>query len=405
MEKIHVQSLAYVHYQHPDLEQALRFLSDFGLVEAQRDGGKVFLRGYGVDPYCYIAETSPDGARHFKGAYFRAQDLQQLHKAASLYGGSPVCENYGPGGGQVVTLTDPNGISVGVIAGQALRNINARDEEAGTLELTPQVANSVIQKPRKGDTRRFKLGASPVHKFGHYGINVPIVKYKETLEWYTTVFNLSPTDCIYDPVSGEDTTCFTHIDLGSEFTDHHVRLIMLSCVFKMVLFPKDFVTDFEGQSFFVAGKKDATKAYVHHSSFEVNDFDTQTLGHDWLMKNGWTNCWGIGRHVLGSQIFDYWYNIPFMSVVYLPFSMLTPIMSRFDPSGNVVEHYSDGDLVNKGSSVAREPAAPSSLYVWGPNLPLAFMSGKMEDAGKVLVAPPDASNAKAAHYQTKSTAA
>ncbi|RAO73255.1 uncharacterized protein BHQ10_009267 [Talaromyces amestolkiae] len=363
MEKIHVQSLAYVHYQHPDLEQALRFLSDFGLVEAQRDGGKVFLRGYGVDPYCYIAETSPDGARHFKGAYFRAQDLQQLHKAASLYGGSPVCENYGPGGGQVVTLTDPNGISVGVIAGQALRNINARDEEAGTLELTPQVANSVIQKPRKGDTRRFKLGASPVHKFGHYGINVPIVKYKETLEWYTTVFNLSPTDCIYDPVSGEDTTCFTHIDLGSEFTDHH--------------------------SFFVAGKKDATKAYVHHSSFEVNDFDTQTLGHDWLMKNGWTNCWGIGRHVLGSQIFDYWYNIPFM----------------FDPSGNVVEHYSDGDLVNKGSSVAREPAAPSSLYVWGPNLPLAFMSGKMEDAGKVLVAPPDASNAKAAHYQTKSTAA
>lgn len=35
--------------------------------------------------------------------------------------------------------------------------------------------------------------------------------------------------------------------------------------------------------------------------------DTETLGHNWLAKKGWTNCWGVGRHVLGSQIFDYWY--------------------------------------------------------------------------------------------------
>jgi hypothetical protein len=55
-----------------------------------------------------------------------------------------------------------------------------------------------------------------------------------------------------------------------------------------------------------AGSEDKP-SHVHHSSFEVNDFDTQTLGHDWLRGKGWTNCWGIGRHVLGSQIFDYWY--------------------------------------------------------------------------------------------------
>ncbi|KAJ3942922.1 uncharacterized protein N0V96_007152 [Colletotrichum fioriniae] len=40
--------------------------------------------------------------------------------------------------------------------------------------------------------------------------------------------------------------------------------------------------------------------------FEVNDMDTQALGHEWLLKKGYTNCWGIGRHVLGSQLFDYW---------------------------------------------------------------------------------------------------
>jgi hypothetical protein len=48
-------------------------------------------------------------------------------------------------------------------------------------------------------------------------------------------------------------------------------------------------------------------AHVHHTSFEVNDFDSQTIGHDWLRSKKWTNCWGVGRHILGSQIFDYWY--------------------------------------------------------------------------------------------------
>lgn len=60
------------------------------------------------------------------------------------------------------------------------------------------------------------------------------------------------------------------------------------------------------QSFFLGISPMARKAHVHHSSFEVNDFDTQSLGHDFLRSKGWTNCWGLGRHVLGSQVFDYW---------------------------------------------------------------------------------------------------
>lgn len=45
---------------------------------------------------------------------------------------------------------------------------------------------------------------------------------------------------------------------------------------------------------------------MHHTSYETHDFDTQVLGHDWLREKGYKNCWGVGRHVLGSQIFDYW---------------------------------------------------------------------------------------------------
>ncbi len=59
------------------------------------------------------------------------------------------------------------------------------------------------------------------------------------------------------------------------------------------------------------------KFHVHHSSFEVHDFDIQSLGHQWLRDKGYDLVWGVGRHVLGSQIFDYWW----------------------DRSGFVLEHY------------------------------------------------------------------
>jgi len=65
--KIRVSSLVYVHYQHPDLNQALAFFDDFGMIEKQRLDNKTYLRGYGTQPYIYIAEYSPDGKRHLIG--------------------------------------------------------------------------------------------------------------------------------------------------------------------------------------------------------------------------------------------------------------------------------------------------------------------------------------------------
>ena len=43
-----------------------------------------------------------------------------------------------------------------------------------------------------------------------------------------------------------------------------------------------------------------------HSSFEVVDADAVGMGQRVLLKRGWRHAWGIGRHILGSQIFDYW---------------------------------------------------------------------------------------------------
>ncbi|OJJ98569.1 hypothetical protein ASPACDRAFT_45077 [Aspergillus aculeatus ATCC 16872] len=37
-------------------------------------------------------------------------------------------------------------------------------------------------------------------------------------------------------------------------------------------------------------------------------FDTQEVGHQWLAQKGYTSVWGVGRHILGSQSFDYWWD-------------------------------------------------------------------------------------------------
>ncbi len=108
--------------------------------------------------------------------------------------------------------------------------------------------------------------------------------------------------------------------------------------------------------------------------------DSELVGHHYLESRGWTNCFGIGRHLLGSQIFDYW-------SVYRHFldvgaSDALTFSNRFDSSGFVLEHYVDGDLVNAQNKPTREVAVPETIATWGPNVPLAFLTRQIEDVGK-----------------------
>ena len=116
---------------------------------------------------------------------------------------------------------------------------------------------------------------------------------------------------------------FLRCDRGAEWTDHHTI-----GVFK------------------------APVAKIHHVSFEIQDFDAQYLGHEWLTEKGYRHVWGIGRHLLGSQIFDYWY----------------------DPHGHIVEHFADGDLFDSRKTPQSFQAGPDSLFQWGPPVPETFFA-------------------------------
>lgn len=176
-----------------------------------------------------------------------------------------------------------------------------------------------------GEFQRFKPGPAMVHKLGHYGFITK--KWDEDVAFYTGNFNFMPSDILYAPGNPDmDVLTFLHLDLGKTFSDHH-------------------------SLFLARAPPDLPATIVHHTSYEVDDFDTQLLGHEFLLSKGYKLVWGVGRHVLGSQIFDYWK----------------------DPSGFTIEHYADGDVVNEDTKVLRqEDQGPNTLSVWGPKLPEVF---------------------------------
>jgi len=227
-----------------------------------------------------------------------------------------------PGGGQIVTVEDLEGFPVNFIHGQSAPE---------TTHTTPEklVFNDETHKPRQKRFQRFEPGPAAVYKLGHFGMVVE--GFSSQLDWYTRHFNLVPSDILYvsapQSTEGEpartEVAMFAHIDRGDDLVDHHTL-------------------------FLTSGKKH----HVHHCSFEIHDFDTQALGHQWLAAKGYKSVWGVGRHILGSQIFDYWW----------------------DTTGNMIEHYADGDLVNMDTPMAFGPAGHEGLAVWGPEVPKAFLN-------------------------------
>jgi hypothetical protein len=90
--------------------------------------------------------------------------------------------------------------------------------------------------------------------------------------------------------------------------------------------------------------------YVH-SAYQVCDIDAVAAGGEHLKALGYQRSWGIGRHVQGSQIFDYWR----------------------DPDGFMVEHFSDGDMFDASVQPGWAPMTASGLAQWGPPITKDFL--------------------------------
>lgn len=312
--KISLNRICHAYYKYKDLDKAVEWFNDFGFVEEKRTGERVYFRGYGPEPWVVCAER---GERdEFGGVGFAVDSAEDLALAAAILpGASAVREDLdAPGGGRVVTFRDPvDGFPFHLVHGQTASPLL-------DVPLPSAPVNYPREKNRpKNQFQRFQKRPAPVHKLGHWGHCT--TDFAKSFAFYSAHFNLLPSDIVHNE-AGEDITVFFRLNRGKEPVDHHVFFF------------------YQGPEF-----------HVHHTSYETHDFDTQVLGHDWLREKGYKNCWGVGRHVLGSQIFDYW----------------------FDPAGFIMEHYVDGDLVDDTEPTHRSKASPDSLHVWGPDVPGDFL--------------------------------
>lgn len=146
--KVQLARLAHVYFEHVDLDKFVSFSKDFGFVEEKRTKDKIYYRGYGKDPYIYVASKSKDGQSKFRGPAFVAASQEEFDKAAKLDGAILGSLDGAPGGGNIVTFNRPDDTFFHVVYGQEEREAvspapTAIHEHQGPF-------NTPYEKPRLG---------------------------------------------------------------------------------------------------------------------------------------------------------------------------------------------------------------------------------------------------------------
>ncbi|WER49424.1 VOC family protein [Cupriavidus sp. WKF15] len=304
------QALAFLIFEKHDLRAAEGFLSDFGMCSVSRTDKQLLMRGAGSQP-CLLLIRKGQRSRYV-GAAFTVRNEADLVRLEAEANARRLPQGSVPGGGTGVELTDPAGNLLWLVTGQQpLDPLPLR-------EPTHALTNDPRQLRRVNAMVRPPLEPAAVVKLGH--VVLQTVDFAGMARWYMRHLGLIPTDVQYLE-DGSPNLCFFRLDLGSTPADHH--------------------------TFVLAG---GIEEKYEHSAYEVLDLDALGQGHNVLRANGHRHMWGIGRHVLGSQLFDYW----------------------FDPDGMEFEHYTDGDVFTADHETHYVPLDMSGIWAWGDDVPASM---------------------------------
>ena len=288
---IKADDVAYPILQVPDLALQEKFLVHFGLHVAERTDDALYMHCEGSQPFVHETRLGP---KKFIGSAFLALSMSDLEKLSATDSFGGIEEIKGPGGGFKVFGQDPDGLGVEVVFG--------RNERKRNSSLEPEFMNVVVSETetfqRLNRAKRFQKGAYPqIKRYGHYALHCTDVE--ASLAWYNTHLGIIATDIYKAPPADEETPVggiFARLDRGDKPADHHTILMTSTALSN-------------------------GRAGFNHVSFEMVNIDDVFMGHEVLAKHGYEPEWGIGRHYMGSQIFDYCRS----------------------PFGQVHEHQTDGD--------------------------------------------------------------
>lgn len=320
---IRVVDIAWLVFERPDLARAEAFARAFGFQTAQRTPDEVQLRGTLPGGPCLILRRGP--RRRFAGVAFRACDEADVLRLADAHGARmrPLPDAVG---GLAVDLVDPSGTPVSVAAGMIeLPELSAQQPLSLNYGANPRRLNET-QRPRRAPARVLRLGHLVMQS----------TKYLEALNWYLDNLGMIVSDFLYFPGQRDrgPTMSFIRCDRGPTPADHHTLALALG----------------------------PANRYVH-SAYQVSDLDALAAGGEYLRERGYFRSWGIGRHIQGSQIFDYWR----------------------DPDGYLFEHFADGDLFDNTLEPGWAPFTATGLAQWGPAASRDFLGTDLKTARHELV--------------------
>ena len=305
---IKVVELAWLEFVKPDLDRSERFAVDFGFQVQERTPDRLVLRGTWSAVPCLVIRRGTKAG--FVGPTFLAESTKDVERLAAATGSNVI--PYGTG--KSVNLRDPSGIPVRVVAG--LTPLAALPERAA------MTLNFGVEPQRFNETQRPPSGPAQVQRLGH--VVLETTRFQSALQWYLDFLGLIVSDFLYldDLRDRGPTMAFIRCDLGSVPSDHHTLAMHLGM----------------------------HNGYVH-SAYQVTDLDAVATGGMHLSKEGYKRVWGIGRHIQGSQIFDYWR----------------------DPDRMMFEHYADGDMFDCAVEPGWAAMSASGLSQWGPPVTRDFL--------------------------------
>jgi len=249
-----VHSLDRFVFTVPDLNEAQRFYSEFGL-EARREGQRLDLHTHGHPQHWGSIFAAP-GRKKLQylrfGVYPEDFDLlaQRIERM-----GAPRIARHPLGDDDGLWTRDPDGNVVQVVAAPKVS-----PEE-------PAPAASPPAHPAGRGAAPGRSGAGRVHpqRLSHvllFSSDVP-----RSVHFYSEALGLRLSD------RSGDVIAFMH---GAHASDHH-----------MLAFAK------------------SGGPGLHHSSWVVESIDEIGLGMQHMADCGYVRSWGVGRHVIGSNYFCY----------------------------------------------------------------------------------------------------
>jgi len=293
-----VQSLLSYALTVPDLASGHKFYSTFGLIPGERDGALVFRCEGRDQDQVFLVEGRKKRLNHLRFG----SDAKGLAAIRARMKERGIGEGDAPhnafGGG--LWVTDPDG-----------NKLNVREAAAQPWRQAPEFT---INNP--GHYGRGGRGAPKRHnvrpnRLGHVLLHT--AHLEQMMSFYCDVLGMRVSDTVPGIIA------FLHLPGGG---DHHVVALL-------------------------ADKRPG----FHHASFEVGSPDEIGLGAQTILRAGYKNGWGFGRHVLGSNFFHY----------------------LRDPWNSLAEYFCDIDQIPGDGSWRPETHGPEdSLYLWGPAVPEDF---------------------------------